>query len=211
MIGWFCDGCGAWDSIFFWEPAAGSGLAELLKHPLVLLLVGAALSGWLIPHLLRRIEQRRATVKLKADLVERISRAVSDALVIVDAAAPPDPDQSAGFRRWQQEKAVLGAVLAAHFRGSAVADAWRRVRAVTTAHFRQLEIGGDRRARYLSHVARGLSANKPMDWSEEEPSPDAEEVVVDTIDLVDPRLRREAIRGYLKQTVTAVIDASSRS
>ena len=60
------------------------GLLSLLGQPMLLLIVGAAVSGWLIPEVTRRWQdQRKAAeiksdlVEIKSDLVERVTRAVT--------------------------------------------------------------------------------------------------------------------------------------
>jgi len=53
---------------------AAAAVTDLLKHPLVLLSVGAALSGIVVPHLTRASQNHAQELQLKSDLVKEIDK-----------------------------------------------------------------------------------------------------------------------------------------
>jgi hypothetical protein len=51
---------------------------ELLRHPLLILLIGAALSGWLIPTITRRWQDRQKEFELKNGLITEIIESITE-------------------------------------------------------------------------------------------------------------------------------------
>jgi hypothetical protein len=190
-------------------------MGEALGHPLVLLVIGALLSGLLVPRLTQRWQDQRKALEIRAELVERVTRVVSDIFTAtqfaqVGATSQTQADFDAAYRNWQRDKAVLTALLGAYFRDSGVDDAWRRVRTLATAYYVQIGIHDDERRRaYLQTVAAGLAQAPPQDWSEEvrSPSPESEP---GGADLRDPRVLRTEVRRHLDATLALIVAARLR-
>jgi hypothetical protein len=57
---------------------------EILSHPLFLLIIGAIISGLLIPILTRKWQKDRTDLEIKIDLVSRISETVMKMMTAID-------------------------------------------------------------------------------------------------------------------------------
>ncbi len=60
-------------------------IAEILSHPLTLLLIGALLSGLLIPYFTNRWQIHQKGLEIRIDLVGRISRTVMEMMTMVES------------------------------------------------------------------------------------------------------------------------------
>jgi len=199
-------------------------MGDVLSHPLALLVVGAVLSGLLVPQLTQRWQDQRKALEIKAELVERVSRAVSDIFTAtqfaqVGAKSQSQADFDAVYRTWQRDKAILTALLGAHFRNTRVDDSWRRVRALASAYYAQsgiLDRQGHpdqaRRREYLRSVAAGLALSPPQDWSEEVRPIESDSIPQgeDVLDLTDPFTLRTEVRRHLDTAVAVIVDARLR-
>jgi hypothetical protein len=195
-------------------------VSRVLGHPLTLLLLGAALSGLLVPRVTRGWQDQRKALEVKVALAERLTRAVVEiatsvqfALVRAEAQSQVGFDQA--YRTWQLEKSVLTSLLSAYLRDGAVTAAWIHCRALATAYYVQAGIpAGPRREQYLGAVAAGLSKTPPLDVSEGLPPLDGSDGTRDarTDDargqvLADPWVLRAELDRALTQCVSAVLDA----
>lgn len=192
-------------------------MTDVLKHPLFLLLAGAVLSGLLIPRLTQRWQDQRKALELKAALIERAARAVTSMFMavqfaMVGAKSQTEADLDSAYRSWQQEKAVLTALLSAYFSNPRVDDAWRRCRALTTAYYVQAGIhradgsGADVRQAYLARVAVGIALSPPEDWSEEATASSLSPGGT-TLDLSDIFVLRHEVRRHLNEALRAIAEA----
>lgn len=192
-------------------------MGAVLGHPLVVLLIGALLTGLLIPRLTQRWQDQRKALETKADLIERVSRAVAEIFVATQFAHVGATTQSQerfddAYRAWQQEKVVLTSLLRAYFRSEELDQRWLRCRAVATAYYVQIGIADpDRRAGYLRTVSAGLVAQPSRDLSEwvDPGTPDLEVAV--EADLTDVMQLRNEVWRYLDLTVAALRDSPIRS
>jgi hypothetical protein len=186
-------------------------VSRVLGHPLTLLLLGAALSGLLVPRVTRGWQDQRKALEVKVALAERLTRAVVEiatsvqfALVRAEAQSQVGFDQA--YRTWQLEKSVLTSLLSAYLRDGAVTAAWIHCRALATAYYVQAGIpAGPRREQYLGAVAAGLSKTPPLDVSDgtrDARTDDARGQV-----LADPWVLRAELDRALTQCVSAVLDA----
>jgi len=200
------------------------GMGKALGHPLVLLVVGAVLSGLLVPQLTQRWQDQRKALEIKAELVERVTRAVSDIFTAtqfaqVGATSQSQADLDAAYRAWQRDKAVLTSLLGAYFRNPSVDDAWRRVRALATAYYVQIGVRDGqghpdeaRRREYLRVVATGLALSPPQDWSEEGRPMGSESISTRAVvlDLADALALRTEVHRQLDAAVAVIVDARLR-
>lgn len=174
-------------------------------------MIGAALSGLLVPLVARGWQDQRKALEVKAALAERLTRAVVEMAMavqfaLVGAASQSQEDFDRAFRTWQMEKSVLTSLLSAYFRDGAVTAAWTHCRALATAYYVQAGIpAGPRREQYLGAVAAALSQVPPSDVSE-----DPGDTAGDTARgqaLSDHRVLRAELDQALTQCVSAVLDA----
>jgi hypothetical protein len=186
-------------------------LGRVVGHPLTLLLLGALLSGLLVPYIARGWQDQRKALEVKATLVERLTKAVveiatSVQFVLVGAASQSQEDFDAAYRSWQLEKSVLTSLLGAYFRNPAVAAAWTRCRALATAYYVQAGIGpGPGKERYLGAVAAGLARVPPSDLSDDPGQEPPDETRGRA--LADGRVLRAEVDQALAECVAAVVDA----
>ena len=183
-----------------------SEIAELAGHPLVLLVAGAVLSGWLVPRVTRRWQDRRAALDVKVQLVERVSAAVTDLFTAtqfaqVGAASQTQADLDAAYRTWQRERAMVTSLLTAYFRDDDVHHAWVRCRTLVTAYYVQTGISERiRRSAYLAAVERGLAMTPPVDRSED-PVADGDDAAASQEALTDVNVLRARTLAALSATV----------
>lgn len=154
-------------------------MENLLRHPLVVLAIGAVLTGLIIPHLTQRWQDRRKALEIKADLIERVSCAVAELFTATQFAAVGAASQSQEkfddvYRSWSQERAILTSLIRAYFSDDRLDQAWMRCRAYTTAYYFQGGLQRDDpdqtargRSLYLRIVAAGLDSDPPEDLTED--------------------------------------------
>jgi hypothetical protein len=185
-------------------------VVEVIGHPLTLLVVGAALTGLLLPWVTRTWQDQRKALEIKAALVERVSSAVQGIatavqFALVGAASQTQEQFDAAYRAWQLEKSVLTALLGAYFRDPAVPSAWTRCRALATAYYVQAGIGPEpRRVQYLGSVAAGLTQQPPEDVSDGTSDARTDEARGQA--LADPRTLRAELDRALAACVSAIVD-----
>ncbi len=192
---------------------------SFLNQPLTLLVVGAAVSGWLLPRLARGWQDQRTGLEIKASLVERVTRAVMNLttavqFVLVGAASQSQEDFDTAYRTWQLEKAVITSLVGAYFRAPEVVDAWVRCRALTTAYYvqagiRRLDAAATEAARetYLRSVAFGMSRSPAQDFSDDPRAFEEQADETPPTDLVDLLVLRRELERALTTCVTAIVDA----
>ena len=154
-------------------------MEDFLGHPLVVLAIGAVLTGLLIPQFTQRWQDQRKALEIKADLIERVSCGVAEIftatqLASVGAASQPQDKFDEAYRSWAQERVVLTSLIRAYFSSDHLDRAWLRCRASTTAYYVQSGIQRDdpdqsarARSSYLRIVGAGLESDPPEDFSEE--------------------------------------------
>lgn len=199
------------------------GVRETVGHPLFLLLVGAVVSGALVPRLTQHWQDQRKMREIKTDLVERVTLAVTEMFTATQfaqagATSQTQADFDTAYRAWQHRKAILTALLRVYFRSPAVDDAWLRCRTLTSAYYAQAGIAGAgaqpagaRRQAYLQRVARGLALEPPRDWAEEVGTEDEGQApATDGLDLADGGSLRAEVRTSLNRAVEVIADSKVR-
>jgi len=101
-------------------------LIKLLSHPLVVLAIGAILSGIAIPLVTRGWQDHAQQLQIKTDLVTTISEATTRALV---GLAPPaglsaPTPASQVYADWSTESAVIWSKLAVYFSNDPLVADW---------------------------------------------------------------------------------------
>lgn len=103
-------------------------MSDFLKHPFVLLLSGAVLTGLIIPAITRWWQVQQKELEIKIELVEAVSQSVMTfltaiQLVHIGARRYEDDKQRAEFMEnlnkaypeWEVDSAVIGTKLRAYF------------------------------------------------------------------------------------------------
>jgi hypothetical protein len=141
-------------------------------HPLVLLLVTAAVSGLLIPHLTQQWQEQQQQVTIRRDFAARASRIVGEMFIAtqlaqVGAQSQSQEDFDAAYVRWEVESSVLSAELRAYYPAERVHVAWHNCGALTTAYYTQAGIADPiRRDRYLEEIRQELHLPADVDLTD---------------------------------------------
>jgi hypothetical protein len=130
-------------------------MSALLAHPLVVLLVGAALTGILVPALTRRWQDRQKELDIKASLVSELSEAIMSIVMAVQfvrvraeraqhglvdtfdekAKEKRQEEFSEAYRTWEVRSAVLGTKLEAYFPDTTIPSDWTTFSDVVTRFY----------------------------------------------------------------------------
>lgn len=150
-------------------------LEKLLSHPILLLFLTAAISGYLVPHITRRWQDHQKELELKTALASSISDAVASMVIATESAESVKLGEKGGqtqdeyrkaFRDWSVASAVIGSKLRVYFPGTELGQNWDDYSELVTTFYR-LEGApneGIRRERLQKlRAALGPSASN-IDW-----------------------------------------------
>ena len=144
-------------------------MGRALGHPLVLLLVTAAISGLLVPRLTQEWQEQQQEVTVRRDFAARVSRTVGEVFIAtqlaqVGAGSQTQDELDAAYVQWEVESSVLGAELRAYYPGESLHSAWHGCAELATAYYTQLGIADDAgRRRNLDEVHRALDLPADVD------------------------------------------------
>ncbi len=191
-------------------------IGDVLGHPLVILIAGAFLTGWLIPRITRRWQDQRKALEIKADQIERVTSAVTEIFTATQfaqlgAESQTQEEFDEAYRTWQHDKAVLTHLIRVYFRSNALDNQWLRCRALATAYYVQVGIQDpEGRRQWLERVQYGLMATPdPIDFSDgDSPYSDLEDArpPLSGPDLTDIQVLRLEINKALEGTVRLALD-----
>ena len=104
-------------------------LYEWLSHPLLLLVVGAALSSYIVPLLTRRWQNHQKELELKTNLIGQISEFVTDFLMVIQfavigAKSQSQEDFDTAYREWETARAKIASYLQAYFPTTNISREW---------------------------------------------------------------------------------------
>lgn len=120
-------------------------IRELLAHPLVLLVVGAWLSGLLIPHFTQSWQDREKALEIRTGLVSAMSEDATQMLTTIQEVrrhprATVDRDAfSRDFTQWTAKSAVTLAKIQAYFPDTTLQRDWGNLSGAI-GHFYQLQV-----------------------------------------------------------------------
>lgn len=113
-----------------------SGLGAL-DHPLIVLLVGAVVTGLLVPAVTRRWQDRQKELELKTGLVSELSESIMEIVMAVqfhhmtagrcgqgDDANNLMQELNQAYRTWEVRSAVIATKLRSYFPATTVPDEW---------------------------------------------------------------------------------------
>jgi hypothetical protein len=106
-------------------------MTDVLDHPLLLLLVGALVSGLLLPWLARRWQNHQKELELKTQLTTEITETVTAFAMVLQfvelgASSQTQADFDDAYREWETNSAVIASKLSVYFGGTSLPDEWRR-------------------------------------------------------------------------------------
>lgn len=106
-----------------------SDAVRYLLFPLIVLVIGAFLTGGLIPRWTRRRDEHRRALEVKTQLVSEMSDIVIGFVTAVrfavEDAATQEADYKQTYKAWENRRAVLGTKLEAYFPETNIQDDWR--------------------------------------------------------------------------------------
>jgi hypothetical protein len=114
-------------------------VGSYLSNPLLLLVVGAVISGLLIPYITAQWQNHEKELELKTNLVSRISEAVSSALTSAQFSAANRTEQAAyqqAYYEWEATHSAISSYLRAYFPNTSIGEEWDEYANITTSFFR---------------------------------------------------------------------------
>jgi hypothetical protein len=112
-------------------------IAEILSHPLSLLLIGAIVSGLLIPYFTNRWQRHQKGLEIRIDLVRRISRTIMSIMTMIDSPLKTESseklveDLHKEIREFQVDRGIIGTELHGYFPSEDcpenIGDKWDRL------------------------------------------------------------------------------------
>jgi hypothetical protein len=127
-----------WSRAMKWWTATLNGLDHVLGHPAVLLLLGAGVTGLLVPHITTAWQNQQKALDIKTNLVSRLSNAATKIIVATQFAelgSRGSESSSAlysAYRDWAIDSAGLSSELRAYFPHSTIGHDWDTYAALVT-------------------------------------------------------------------------------
>lgn len=150
-------------------------MTDVLAHPMIILLVGAALTGLIIPLITRRWQDRQKALELKTELVSELSQAIMEIVLSVQFVKMQSQymDQEKldqAYLTWETRSAVIGTKLQAYFPETTIPGEWTRFSEVVTNFYALVGMTEEKRAVFFAETTRLLatlnatSDNTAADW-----------------------------------------------
>jgi hypothetical protein len=103
--------------------------ASALSHPLLLVAVGAGVSGYLVPALTRRWQDHQKELEVKVALVDQVSKAVAEITIAIQFAEVGAESQTQeafdeAYRAWEITQPTIGGRLRAYYPHSSLPADW---------------------------------------------------------------------------------------
>jgi hypothetical protein len=113
-------------------------MSAFLAHPLIVLLVGAVVTGLLVPTLTRRWQDRQKELELKTQLVSELSQSTMEIIMAVQyfhlaarGQRQGDTDLTSlgqelnqAYREWEVKSSVIGTKLQSYFSTTTIPTEW---------------------------------------------------------------------------------------
>ena len=142
-----------------------------LSSPLLLLVVGAALSGLLIPYITAQWQNHEKELELKTNLVTRISEALSRVPTTAQFSATNRTDQAEylqAYYEWETTQSSIGSYLRAYFPNTPIGEEWDKYANITTSFVRLAAINPLQEKQQLVDQIQKYFSSCPntIDWDE---------------------------------------------
>ena len=150
---------------------------DLLKHPLIILFVGALISGLLVPSITRGWQNHQKALEIKTQLVSEFSKSIMEIIMAIQfahlgAESQKQADFDKAYRDWEIQSAVIGTKLQAYFPETTIPDEWWGFSELVTQFYALEGIDQSDRQRFISAIAKkldpslGTEQQEQLDWGE---------------------------------------------
>lgn len=152
-------------------------MTEFLKHPLTILLVGALISGLLIPAITRRWQNHQKALEIKMQLVSELSKTIMEIIMAIQfahlgAKSQMQADFDKAYREWEVQSAVIGTKLQAYYPNTKIPDEWTVFSELVTEFYALEGVDQNRKPEIESAIRDklgmlfGTEFQNQQDWSE---------------------------------------------
>jgi hypothetical protein len=143
-------------------------IKQWLSHPLVLLLVGALISSYLIPTFTNQWQLRQNELELKTSLISQINESVTDMIMSIQFAelgAMTQEDFNEDYRESQIKRAVIESYLSAYFPNTPIPHKWASLSSLIEDFYALVGIHEpSRREAHLQKIKQEYFAESRIDW-----------------------------------------------
>jgi hypothetical protein len=101
-------------------------ITKQLKHPFVLLIIGALISSLIIPYFTRQWQDNQKQLELKTALADDINKAVSDSIVSSRDGYQADSSFTT-YKSWEISKETIGSKIGAYFSDHEIRLSWNNL------------------------------------------------------------------------------------
>jgi hypothetical protein len=135
---------------------------DALNHPLLLLVVGALISSYIIPFYSREWQDHQKELELKSDLVGKIGDAVTNMVIKTQAkkavVSIPYEEFYDTWQTWESASATIASRIRAYFYSSPLTEQWNNYSKIVT-DFAFLSISSDacKRLGYVQEIQKYFS------------------------------------------------------
>jgi hypothetical protein len=108
---------------------------KVLAHPIVLLIVGAIISSFLIPFYTRAWQDHQKELELKTELVSENSGAVTPIIIsaqTIKSTTSPSSNYYIAYQNWETSSAIVGSKLQAYFHDTSLPSEWNNYSKILT-------------------------------------------------------------------------------
>jgi len=110
---------------------------KILTHPLLLLLIGAVISGLLVPYITNQWQNHQKEMEIKTNLVTQISKAVSDIIIVsrmiqIPSFSNTNLSYANTFEDWEVSKSTIGSQIQAYFPQNNIRQEWDNLSSAIT-------------------------------------------------------------------------------
>jgi hypothetical protein len=142
-------------------------LLEGLRHPFVLLLIGAGISGFLIPFILNRWQKTQKKLELKTNILAKINECISNITTSLELyELEPKPmkmeDLAKAYLEWKRNEMVIRSNLKTYFsETNSILEGWEILARFVTDLY-QLSQRGDAQGRkeILQYIREKMPADR---------------------------------------------------
>jgi hypothetical protein len=112
-------------------------IKNVLSHPFVLLVIGAGISGLLVPYITNQWQNHQKELELKTDLASQISKAVANIIIVsrlvqIPAFAYTNLSYANTFEEWEVSKATIGSQIQSYFPKNQIKQEWDNLSSAIT-------------------------------------------------------------------------------
>lgn len=111
-------------------------ISKMLSHPLLLLLITALISQYMIPSITRGWQNHQKEIELKTDIAGQITEMVSTimmAIQVVEVTGGNQQDYDRAYRDWEIRQAVLGSKVRSYYPDTHFGEDWDAFSEIVTA------------------------------------------------------------------------------